>query len=127
MNPTLIKNKVAEADVAAYRIVKHGSAGGVVQAADASAALVGISIELPAAAGARLDVAQGGIPSVEYGDTIAAGDPLTADADGKAVKAAPAAAQNAFIIGFAEVDGVAGDIGSVLFAPGSINGAGNAA
>ena len=123
MNPTLIKNKGAEAAVAAYRIVKHGAAGGVVQASDASAALIGVAIELPAAAGDRIDVAQAGIAYVEFGGTVAAGAALTADADGKAVAAAPTTGANAYIIGFAEEAGADGDIGSVLIAPSIMNGA----
>ncbi len=68
---------------------------------------------LDIASGERVDVIEHGIAEVEFGGTVARGDPLTADADGKAIKAAPAAGVNARIIGWAGVSVVAGDIAKV--------------
>ena len=59
---------------------------------------------------------------MEFGGTVARGAPVTADASGKAVAAAPAAGSNVRIIGFAEVSAVAGDIAPVLIAPGVMQG-----
>ena len=129
----LVKVFVAGAAVAAHRIVQHDGAGGAIQAAAATNALLGIS-DLGADSGGRLDVFMSDIADVEFGGNVSAGDPLTSDANGKAVAAtrhthtentAGAYTQNATtsaatvvrIIGFAMVDGVDGDIGSVHIAP----------
>jgi hypothetical protein len=40
--------------------------------------------------GGMVDVVRAGLASVRLGGTVAAGDPLTSDANGKAVKAVPA-------------------------------------
>ncbi len=123
MNPTLIKNHTAGTEVMPYRIVKHGSADGVVvHATDGSAAQIGVTGELGAASGERVDVNRAGITLVEFGGTVARGAPVTATADGKAVAAAPAADANTFVIGYAEVSGVSGDVGDVMLAPHRLQG-----
>ena len=53
---------------------------------------------------------------VIYGGDVVAGDPLTADADGRAI---PATAGQ-FYLGFAEYDGAEDDLGSVWIAPGQL-------
>ncbi len=122
-NALLTKNYVAEAAIAAYRIVKWGAADGqVLQATAVADKLIGVQNEVAPAIGEGTDVQRAGIAEVEYGGNVTRGDPLTSDANGKAVAAAPAAGVNNFIIGFAEVSGVAGDIGLVLIAPGRIQG-----
>lgn len=124
MNPMLIKSRDAEAVIAPFRIVKHGAADhGVVQSAAATDLLCGVSGALGAdAAGDRIDITHAGIADVEYGGVVTRGNPLTSDADGKAVAAAPAAGSNVRIIGFADVSGVAGDIGGVQIAPSVMQG-----
>lgn len=124
MNPTLIKSRSAEAVIAPFRIVKHGAADhGVVQGAAATDFLCGVSGALGAdAAGDRIDINVKGIVDVEYGGIVTRGKPLTSDADGKAVEAAPVAGSNVRLIGFADVSGVAGDIGGVDIAPGVMQG-----
>lgn len=123
-NPSLFKTKTAGGAIAPFRIVAHGAADGqVVQAAAANATLCGTTGQIGAsAAGDRVDVAKAGLPEVELGGIVARGAPLTADANGKAIAAAPAAGTNARIIGFAEVSGIAGDRIPYLFAPGMIQG-----
>ncbi|MCD7099113.1 hypothetical protein [Stenotrophomonas sp. MMGLT7] len=122
--PGLTNAFLAGAAIAARRITKHGAADGeALQAAAATDALNGISTDIPTAAGMTVDVTRSGLAAVEYGGAVAAGQPLTADAQGRAVAAAPAAGANVRIIGFAEVSGVLGDIGSVWIAPGVIQGA----
>jgi hypothetical protein len=118
---TLSKNYVAGAAATKYRIAKFGNADRVVvQAAAATDALIGVFSELSAALGERVDVERIGIVLVEYGGNVARGDPLTSDADGKAIKANPAAGTRVSIIGYAEVSAVAGDIEAMLLAPGFI-------
>lgn len=123
MNPLLTKNYTAEAAVTAYRIVKHGTADGqVVQGAAATDALLGVAGKLGASTGERIDIYTQGLVEVEYGGNVTRGDPLTSNASGQAVAAAPAAGVNNRIIGFAEVSGVSGDIGKVDIAKGQIQG-----
>lgn len=123
-NQTFIKNHTADAAIGAYRLVINGAAdGNVAQAAGVAAALIGVTDRLAAAvAGDRIDIVRGGIAEVEYGATVARGDPLTSDATGRAVTAAPAAGVNNYILGYAEVSGVVGDIGCVYITAGRIQG-----
>lgn len=123
-NEGLAKTLIAGATVAARRIVKFGSSDtAVVQAAAATDSLIGVS-DLGGASGEPTDVIVDGIALVEYGGNVTRGDLLTADADGKAVAAAPAATASARTIGVAMQSGVSGDIGSVKIAHGSVtNGA----
>lgn len=95
--------------------------------ADANAAAtdfqIGVTGRVAAgASGDRVDVIRAGIAPVEYSATVVRGAALTADANGKAVTAAPAAGANARIIGMAEISGVSGDIGSVFISPGVMQG-----
>lgn len=123
-NPTLTKNFTAGAAVSKRRLVKFGSADfTVIQAAAATDLIIGVASELDAASGARVDVHVTGIAEVEAGGTITRGAKVTADADGKAVAAAPAAGVNNQIAGIAMVSASAGDIIDVLLAPSTMQGA----
>lgn len=122
-NTLLNRNYTAEGAIAPYRIVKPGSADGLAAQAGAAAdALMGVCESVGPADGERCDIRKAGIADVEYGGNVTRGGPLTSDADGKAVAAAPAAGANVRIIGFAEVSAVAGDIGPALIAPGVMQG-----
>ena len=106
--PGIYKNFEAEGEIGPYVIVTHGTAGYAVKAATgATVALVGTTDELGKLSNGRVDVCTGGIPEVALGGTVAAGDPLTSDASGKAVKATAAGTR---ILGFALVSGASGDI-----------------
>lgn len=115
-NELFIKACYAGAAILPFRIVKHGAADAfAIQGADAGDAIFGVSDSLgAAAANDPVDVIRGGIAEVTYGGTVTRGDPLTSDAQGRAIKAATGNR----IIGFAEVSGVVGDRGSVFIAPG---------
>ena len=106
--PGIYKNFEAEGEIGPYVIVTHGTADYAVKAATgATVALVGTTDELGKLSNGRVDVCTGGIPEVARGGPVAAGDPLTRDASGKAVKAAVAGNR---ILGFALVSGASGDI-----------------
>lgn len=119
MASTLLnRNYTAEAAIAAYRIVKPGASdGAVLQGAAATDALLGVCESVGPAAGERCDIVKAGIADVEFGGTVTRGAPITSDANGKAVAAAPAAGSNVRVIGFAEVSAVAGDIAPILISP----------
>lgn len=123
-NEGLAKTLIAGAAVAARRIVKFGSGDtAVIQASDDADLMIGVS-DLGAASAEYCDVIVDGIALVEYGGTVTRGDLLTADSDGKAVAAAPAAKATSRVIGVAMISGVAGDIGSVKISQGALtNGA----
>lgn len=100
------------------RILTDGASdGAAIQATGATARLLGVSTDIDTASGAIVDAIRTGLASVEYGGTVARGNPLTADASGRAIAATLPIAADTYIIGFAEVSGVLGDIGSVQIAP----------
>ena len=117
------KQYIAESAVGANLIIKPGSTDDfVAQGAAATDSLMGISGNVPGAAGERIDIAKEGIVDVVFGGTVTRGQPITSDASGRAVAAAPAAGSNVRIIGFAEVSGVVGDIGTVFIQPSVMQG-----
>lgn len=121
--PTLIRNYDAEANVSPHRVVKFGATdGSVLHATGATDRGIGITAELPANAGERVDVVRSGIADVEYGATVVRGAKLVSDATGRVVTAAPAAGANVEVIGIAEVSGVLGDIVPLFISPGVMQG-----
>lgn len=116
--PTFTKSFQAVGAIAPYRVAAFtGPDGAVQQAASATDPLVGAADGLGGSPGSTVDVDQGGWSEVQAGGPIAAGDPLTSDANGCAVKAAPAAGATANCIGIAQVAAVAGDVLDYLVAP----------
>jgi len=123
-NQIIVKTYVAGAALADNQLVKFGASDDVViPAAAASDAIVGV-VDAPGgvASGRRVDVVILGVTDVQAGGAITRGAPLTADANGKAVAAAPAAGANARTIGFALSSMVSGDIMPALVIPGSLQG-----
>lgn len=112
-NEMLLRNFIAGAAIAAFRIVKFGAADGeVIQAAAAADLSCGVCGAVAPAAGERVDIVQAGVANVEFGGTVARGALVTADANGKGV----AAASTNRAIGIAQISAVAGDIAPVLIA-----------
>ena len=93
-----------------------------VQASASTDAILGVSSSMGAKNGQVLDVVETGVVDIQYGGNVTRGDPLTADAEGKAIKANPGAGVIAQVGGYARVSGVAGDIGSMKSARGQIKG-----
>lgn len=123
-NPGLTKNYLAEGAISAYRFVKVGANDyGALQAAAATDKIIGISTEIDAASGERVDVVHEGIAFLKLGGTVARGDPLTSDASGQGVVANPATGVNNRIGGFAVISGVNGDVIPVKLALGMMQGA----
>ena len=124
MNSILEKTYVAEAAINANRIVKFGAAdGGVIQAAAAADLMIGVaSKDFASVIGERTDVMRFGIAQVKLGGAVTRGQPVTSDATGQGVVAAPGAGVNVRIIGFAETSGVIGDIIDVQIAPSVMQG-----
>ena len=103
-------------DLAPFRIVAHDADGACKQATAATDALIGTSDELGKQPNGGADVAMNYQPEVEAGAAFAVGDPLTSDAEGRAIKATTAGSR---IIGFAlKAATEAGEIVDYQFAPG---------
>ena len=112
------RGRVAEAAVEALRIVKPGATvGGCAKASAATDKIIGTSDELDHVTGEMVDIAVGLVPKVRLGGTVAAGDALTSDANGKAIATTTTGNR---IIGYAEVAGVADDVITYLRALGTI-------
>lgn len=100
-----------------YRIVAHApTAFMAMQATGPADKLIGTSDELGKQSNGRVDIAMSDIPEVEAGAAIAVGDPLTADAEGRAVRAT-ATGQHIIGFAFAAASG-AGEIIDYIYAPG---------
>jgi len=108
--PDKISNYVAEEDIPAHTLVTFGTDdAGCNIAVAATDAPLGVTTEIDALKDERCDVILTGIAPVLYGADITKGDPLTAGADGKAVKAG----DGDLVFGTAMLDGTTDDIGSI--------------
>jgi len=115
--PGLILAYTAAGEIPARVVVKYGANDGeAAVAASASDALLGVSADLARSAGQPVDVIRSGVTPVIYGATITRGAALTANTNGYAI---PAKA-NDQIIGYAEMSGAAGDIGSIYVQRGAL-------
>lgn len=117
MKPTFIKGYRADTAIPAYRFVAYSpDEGGMVLSTNGADAKLGLSDSLGADEGKMGDVIRQGIGEVEYAGNIAPGDPLTANADGRAVVAAAGEPYSAR----AEQEGDAGVIGKVWLEAGIV-------
>lgn len=122
-NYGLSKSYLAEAAISAFTIVRAGAADyGVVAASAVSDRIVGVTTEIDAALGERVDVVHEGIADLKIGGNVARGDFLTTNASGQGVTAAPAAGTNNQIIGKALISGVSGDVIPVLISMSMLQG-----
>lgn len=120
--PVLIKSYRASAAIGAYLVMKGSGDKTVAVASTNTDNLIGSSGPLGAdAAGDMLDVTEVGIDEVRLGGTVAFGDPLTADANGKAIKAVVVNSTVVSTFGFARAAGVADDIIPYLAVPGRLS------
>ena len=122
-NQTLTKNYTAEGAITANSIVKFGTTDDVVVlAAAATDASIGVVEGVAPSAGERCDVVMSGIAEIKLAGSVTRGGPITANASGLGVAAAPGAGSNNRIVGFTLASGVSGDIVPVLLAQGSLQG-----
>ena len=109
---------VAEAAVAAFLIVKYGSADGACALATAATdAVIGAADALDKATGEMVDVCIGDIGQVRAGGSITRGAALTANASSKAISTTTTGNR---IIGYAEQSGAADDVIRYRVAPGTL-------
>lgn len=110
MTPVLTKSLRAPAAIAGNVIVAASSGQAATTASSATSPSIGVSDSMGAGAGGIVDIVQVGWGEVRAGGNIVFGDPLTADAQGRAVKAVAAAGTVVRIVGFAMSDAALGDI-----------------
>jgi len=124
MSSRAIKNYTASTNIGARRIAKFGASDGTASLATAAAdAVIGVTTDIDATSGERVDVIHEGFAEVYAGAAITRGALLVADANGAAVTAAPGAGANVRTIGFALQSAIAlGDIINVYVQPGSLQG-----
>lgn len=124
MIPTLTRSYEASADIEGHRIVAFSAAATgslIATASNNTASSLGISDSMGADAGGMCDVHRNGFYPVRLGGPVEAGDPLTADASGAAIKAVAAAGTSIRIIGFADAPGIAGDLCEAFLSPGFLH------
>jgi len=115
--------KCTAAIATAFLIAKFGADDDTLSQATASSEdLVGVFQHTTSAAAEEVRVMLDGISRVKLGGTVTRGGPITSDANGKGVAAAPGAGANANIIGRALAPGVADDVIPVLLSFGRIQG-----
>lgn len=117
MTPLLIKSFRAALIVAGNRIVAAAADGEVNTASANTDPSIGISDAMGAEAGRMVDLTQVGWAELKLGGTVSAGDPLTSDAEGRGVKAAPVAGTEVRVAAIAMADGELDEIIPVLVAP----------
>ena len=113
----LIKSRNCTTATPGMRFVTEGPVDGSgIPAVGSAVNIIGVSSELDTIVGERMSVIMvGNIAPIVYGGTVARGDALTSDAQGRAITTTTTGAR---IGGTAEVSGVVGDIGSVIVNPG---------
>ena len=117
------RSVLAQVAIAAYLIIKHGTADNTATLATAATdKLIGTNEALGKDAGEMVDVPTAGTGEVCLGGVVTRGDPITADATSKGVTAAPAAGTNVRIIGFALQSGVLNDVIDYQIFPGLMQG-----
>jgi hypothetical protein len=111
MIPGLIVNRVAGGAVGARRIVMPHTTAGQFVVSNAAGAFLGVCSQPGgAASGERMDITVSGLVEVVAGGAVTAGAPVTSDANGAAVAAAPGAGVNARVLGYAHEAAASGDI-----------------
>ena len=115
--------KCTAAIAAAFTIGKFGADDDTMSLAVAATdMLVGVFQHATSNGGDEVRIMLDGITKIKLGGTVTRGQPLTSDASGQAIAAAPAAGSNARIIGIALASGVSGDVITMLVSPSVMQG-----
>lgn len=123
MAPLQFRSVLAQAAIAGFLIIKHGTVDNSAALATTSAdLLIGTNEALAKDAGEMVDYPTAGTGQVRLGAAVTRGQPITADAASKGIAAAPAVGVNARIIGFALQSGVLDDVIDYQIAPGAVQG-----
>lgn len=124
MIPTFTRAYEASAAIEPHRIVRFSDAAASQKIATATAndqLLIGVSDRMGGKLGGMVDIERGGLVPVQFGEAVQAGDPLTSDDEGKAIKAVPTAGKTIRIIGYADQHAAEDEIGDAFLAPGLLH------
>jgi hypothetical protein len=123
VNPLLIKTKNQQTAVSPNLFVKFGNSdANIVQAAGATASIIGVANSLASATVDDLvDICLSGIAEVKCGGSITRGNYVTSDANGKAVAANLVAGTTVYHGGIALENASDGDIIPILVFPGVLH------
>ena len=115
----VIKSYLTAGAIPGYTIVKPGgTAYTVVPSAAAADKAIGVTADVDAVSGERVDVIALGEAKVVAGAAFAAGDLLMSDASGRAITAAAAAGTNVRAVGYAvQAANALGDICEIMVQP----------
>lgn len=123
MQDGFYKSRVADAAFTGCQFTAYGTQDGhAIPASDPTKPLMGVSDTLAVSPGQMVDVQMTQIGEVVAGGTIAYGDRLMTDANGRAVKAAKQTGATIYTAGYAQSGAVAGDIFPFLITLGAIDG-----
>ncbi|KQI69389.1 hypothetical protein AN189_02900 [Loktanella sp. 3ANDIMAR09] len=117
-----VKNFTADTETPKRRIVTFGTSGGHVGLASVGTPILGVTGVRGAAEGDRVDVYMTEMQDVETGAAVAFGDYVTADADGRAIPAAPADGVQLDVLGQAMESAPSGALCPILIRPQQITG-----
>ncbi len=117
MTPLLIKSFRASSAILGNVIVAAAADDQVATAAANTDLSIGISDAMGASAGGMVDTVQVGLGELRLGGTVGFGDPLTADASGHGVVAAPVAGTVVRVACIAMASGEEDEIIPVLVVP----------
>ena len=98
-------------------VAASGTAGKVAAGAAATDKNFGVSERVGGPAGEMLDVTVAGLTEVVAGGDLDFNDPVTADANGRAVKAVAVEGETVFVVGFIRAEGTTGDVLPIHVAP----------
>ncbi|MEO1987563.1 MAG: hypothetical protein ABGX47_13120 [Martelella sp.] len=121
----IVKTFVAAGAIGHRRLVAFTANDGEVALATSPDDPIAGVVDFPsgATAGQRIDVVLFGPAEVVCGGDIMPGDPITADADGAAVAAAPGAGENVSLGGFLLTGAESGDFARAIVQRGTLTGA----
>ncbi len=120
MIPTFIRAYAATAAIAGCLIVRFSepaTSNGIAEATANDQPFLGVSDRMGAELGGMCDVHRAGLAGVRLGGPVEAGDPLTSDDEGRAIKAVAAAGETIRIVGWADQPGVENDIIDAFISP----------
>lgn len=124
MQDGFYKSRRAATAIAACTLVAYtANADEVALAVSANAPIAGVADSLDVPVGHLVDVQMTQLGDVRFGaGGVVPGDPVTADAQGHAVKAVKQAGAIVYVAGIAQRPQLEGDIGPILLAPSLIVG-----
>ncbi|WP_174800687.1 hypothetical protein [Martelella limonii] len=120
----IVKSFIAAGAIGHRRLAKFTANDGEVALATSPDDPIAGVIDFPsgATAGQRIDVVLFGPAEVVCGGDILPGDPITADANGAAIKAAPGAGENVALGGFLLSGAESGDFARAIVQRGTLTG-----